>query len=506
MSDRVCYLECIDRGVSLGGLRLVGANTDDRWSAPSSADPDSALDTIDEAGDWIRARLKASAGPSKQLGTLCLDADGSVCAWARPEDASAALIRSSIEDLEEPGEEDALDAPATSALGERFPNLPLEVDFTALDSAQASDGARAAVLATPDVPARLLIDKLDTLGIRVARVESVWHRIAIAWDPNAPHRGSSRDSSRIVSSEDPICASVIVDPDRSRALWVWSRGGALITCGSMRLAHDEHGDPVMSTDALARLTTDWLGWASQLGVAPRRVVIVMPRDEDGVTSSQIGSAISEHWAGATTDLIHDEDPILTTMRAAIGVERGEDISELTNRPGRTHRSMYRWGGAALAAAAIAVGIGAYGMYARAGAINDEARSIRSSTSATITGLNPPLRTPGYPIPELEQRRVELQNRAGPVRVTPNKPIMRELETVSFVVGMPGIEIEQILMTNTSVKMTIRCDDLSLAERVNEALSTIDGSALQWRPSPDLTNRGGKIQADYTALWDTGAGT
>lgn len=506
MSDRVCYLECTDRGVTLAGLRLTGANTDDRWSAPSSADPDSALDTIDEAGDWIRARLKAAAGSSKQLGTLCLDADGSVCAWARPEDASAELIRSSIEQLEGPGEEDTLDAPAVSALGERFPNLPLEVDFMSLDAGQASDGARAAVLATPDVPARLLLDKLDALGIRVGRVESVWHRIAVAWDPNAPHRSSSRDSSRIVSSEDPICASVIVDPDRSRALWVWSRAGSLITCGSMRLAHDEHGHPILTTNALSRLTADWLGWASQLGVAPRRVVVVMPRGEDGVTGSQIGSAIAQHWPGATADLIHDEDPILTTMRAAFGVERGEDISPLTNRPGRTHRSMYRWGGAGLAITAIAVGIAAYRMYARAGVISDEARSIRSSMSATITALTPPLRTPGYPVPELEQRRVELQNRAGPVRVAPNKPVMRELETMSFVIGMPGIEIEQIALTSTSVKLTVRCDNLSLAERVNEALSSINGSNLQWRPSPDLTNRGGKIQADYTALWSTGAGT
>ncbi len=82
--------------------------------------------------------------------------------------------------------------------------------------------------------------------------------------------------------------------------------------------------------------------------------------------------------------------------------------------------------------------------------------------------------------------------------------MEELETISYVLGMSGIEIDTIQLTHTLVKVQIRVNDLQLAEQINEAFRSIDGSHLQWRTSPDLKNRGEQIEASYTATWISGS--
>ena len=504
MSERICYIETSGRGATLTGVWLTGAHADDRWVNDPSVSVDDALDTVDQAAAWIRARLRGGSGHSKRLEALCLDADGSVCSWARPEDASAEMIRSAVEQLGAGESDDALDAPSHSALGERFPDLPLEVDYQALGGEHASDGARRAVLALPDVPARLLLDRLDASGIRVGRVETIWHQIARAWDPGAPHRSQVRDSSRVVSDEDPLVASVVVDPARSRAVWVWSRAGALVTAGSMRLAPGE--DCVLfDTPALARLVNDWLGWSAQLGVSPARVVLVTPEDRS-LSTRGLGARVERHWPDATTDLIADPDPVLTTIRANLGVGSGEGVGPLTHRPGRAHRSMYRWAGAALIAGAAVLGVASWSLFDRAGRINDDASGIAARTFDTLMETDPQIARSPFPQDELRQRLVELRGRAGPIEVSERKPMLESLEAVSFVLGMPGIEVRSIDFTVTSARIEIFCRDLELAERINEALRSIEGSNLDWSATPDLTTRGDKIEAVYFATWDSGAST
>ena len=496
---------------------MVGLRADDHWDATASGSPDAVLQTIDDAAVWIKQRLKSSGGSSKSLPMLCLDTDGAVCTWTRPEDTSPDMIASAIDQLEAGNDEDSLDAGMHSAMGERFPNLPLEVHYEALSDDQTSEGSRRVVIATPDIPARLLIDHLDSMGIRIGRVESLWSLIARTWDPGAPHRSSSRNAQRVISTDDPVCGSVILDPKQSRLIWTWSKEGRLIATGSMRIQPGSTG-PVLQKDDLSRLCADWLGWASQLGVVPMRVVLVVPELEEGLDLPHIGSMFSKHWYSATVDLITEPDPILSTLRAIQGIEDDpfeNDASQsphssltfggqLTHRPGRAHRSMYRWAGAALVFAGLGIGWTAWTLWSAGTETSTQAKQVRSEMVRNAMTLQPPIADIRGLTYELQARLNLLLAKSGPVSVTPTKPVMEELETISYVLGMSGIEIDSIQLTHTLVKVQIRVNDLQLAEQINEAFRSIDGSHLQWRTSPDLKNRGEQIEASYTATWDSGS--
>ena len=507
MSDRICYLERTDRGLALAGVRLVGGHSDDHWDATTGGTPEAVLETIDDAAVWIRQRLKSGGGSSKSLPVLCLDTDGAVCTWTKPEDSAPEMINAAIDQLDS-NHEDDLEGAVHSTMGERFPNLPLEVNYESLDHEQTSEGSRQAVVATPDIPARLLIDQLDSMGIRIGRVENIWSLIAQCWDPGAPHRSSARASQRVVSTDDPICGCVVMDPNRGRIIWTWSKEGKLIAAGSMRISQSAEDTQFHESD-LSRLCADWIGWASQLGVAPLRVVLVLPEQEDGLDVNQFGSVFTKHWPTATTDLITDPDPILATLRAAHKIQ--EDSSEhthskgdLSNRPGRSHRKMYRWAGAALVIAGVAIGWTATTLYAQGSKTMSEAKGIRSGMVEEIMKLQPPIQQLRLPTVELQARLDRLISRSGPMKVTPTKPILEELETISYVLGMSGIEIESIQLTHTLVKIQIRVDDLALAEQINQSLRSIEGSHLQWRPQSELSRRGTLIEAAFSAVWDSGS--
>jgi len=520
LSDRICYLERTDRGLALSGIRLVGTHADDHWDATAGGSPNDVLQTIDDAAVWIRQRLKAGGGTSKSFPILCLDTDGTICTWTKPEDTSPEMIAAAIDQLDADQDEDSLDGRMHSSMGERFPNLPLEVHYESLSDEQTSDGSRRAVLATPDVSARLLIDQLDSMGIRIGRVENLWSLIALSWDPGSPHKSSSRDSQRVISTDDPVCGCVVLDKDRARLIWTWSRRGQLIAAGSMRIGHDSDG-PVLHESDLSRLCADWLGWAAQLGVAPMRVVMVLPESlpenrpenpsevptdkESGFDRAKIAGMFSSHWPMATTDLILEPDPILATLRSIHGTDEpalGKNASggELTNRPGRSHRSMYRWAGAALILAGAAVGWTAMTLYTQGSETIRQAKSTRAEMIEQIMKLQPPVTSLVLPTVELQARLSRLVSQTGPMQVAPPKPVLEELETISLVLGMSGIEIDSIQLSNTLATIKIRTADLALAEQINEALRSIEGSHIQWRPSQDLTRRGTQIEATFSGAW------
>lgn len=487
---------------------MVSSHSDDHWEAPASGSPDAIIETIDDAAVWIRQRLKSGGGSSRKLNLLCLDTDGAICTWTKPEDTSPEMITAAIEQLDADHDEDALEGSFHSSMGERFPNLPLEVHFEPLNAENTSEGSRRAVVATPDVPARLLIDELDSMGTRIGSVETIWSLIARCWDPGSEHNSGAKASSRVVTTDDPVCGSVIMDVKRARLIWTWSKQGELIAAGSMRVGFGQDG-PMISPSDISRLCNDWIGWATQLGVAPMRVVMVLPEQLEGLDRAQIHSEISKHWPMATTDLIAEDEPLLATLRKAndLLAEKAFEQShegELTNRPGRAHRSMYRWASLALIIAGAAVSWTAWQLYNQGSETQQLAKASRSSMVEQIMKLQPPIQDLRLPETELQARLNRLRAKSGPVQVAPNKPILEELETISFVLGMTGIEIESIQLTHTLVKLQIRTEELSLAEQINEALRSIEGSNIQWRASPDFTRRGELIEASFSGVWNTGS--
>ncbi len=511
MSERLCYIRRTDRGAALRGLRLISGHSDDTWESTASSDPTLVLGSIDDAAQWIKDRLSGKS--TRELGALVLDPDGAVCTWVKPEDADPTMLDAAISDGPVVHDPDELEPVAHSAVSERFPRLPRELDFEPLNSEQTSGGARAAVIAVPDVPGRLLKDALDAHGIRPQRFTTIWHALCAAWDPGL---AGSAESQRIVSSDAPIAAVVAIDPIDARLIWSWSREGVLICAGTMRLRRvhtEEHEGVMVRQSDIARLCADWLGWSSQLGVSPSRVVMLgdpsthtsnesTPEHEQPLDPAQMGAMLTQRWPDATVDLMGEPDPIGATLERIAQRELCPQlgtISGLESRPTRAHRSMFRWAGLAFSAAAIVVFLLSLQLLNRAGEIKAETRQIKAERTATLNAFDPAMVMSAIPLMDLQAIRDQIANAQSPIRVPEAKPIVKALETVSYVIGAPGIEIEKITITTRTVTLLLLVDSISQAEQINSSLRGIDDDLLVWS-SMTPQNRGGQIQVTYLAEW------
>ncbi|MCA9303893.1 MAG: hypothetical protein KC996_07215 [Phycisphaerales bacterium] len=514
MTQRVCYLQRADRGGRVAGVSLVGAHTRDTWEAGALGDTEVALGTIRDAAAWIKERLLAGSEKTRRIGTLCLDTDGAVCSWVKPEDADPDLLRASVEQAGEIDHDD-FDAPEATGASERFPDLPLEVAYEPLRESPTSVGARTAVIATPDIPARLLIDQLDAIGIRIDSITTLWHAVALAWDPGARASGL-KDSQRIVASSSPVTACVVADSDKGLLVWSWSQAGTLIACGSVRLAKiggTDHQHAIVTEPGIARLGADWLGWSSQLGVAPSRIIFVAPgfaqsppqEDSPALDGAGIGNALARAWPGASIDLVEHDDPIGETLAQLARREVGTSLTALGARPGRAHRSMYRWGAASLIAASVVVGIGAWHFFGRASESKNRIAAVAVEQRSLLDALDPTIALSPFPLSEVQTKIAELRGSADPLIPAEDRPIMTELDTISLVIGVPGISIQSIVVNSFGATVIVRSDEIQIAEQLGESLDQIGGSSLEWR-TPNFVRKGDQYEATFKATWSGLGGT
>jgi hypothetical protein len=515
LTQRVCYLRRTDRGGRIAGVSLIGSHTRDAWDADASGDTEVAIGTIRDAAEWIKQRLLAGSDKTRNIGTLCLDTDGAVCSWVKPEESDPDLLRAAVEQSDEIDQDD-FDAPEVSGASERFPDLPLEVSYEPLRESPTSVGARTAVIATPDVPARLLVDQLDAIGIRVDSITSLWHAIALAWDPGARASGL-KDAQRIVASSSPVTACVVVDNDKGVMIWSWSQSGVLIACGTVRLPRiggTDHQHAAVTEPMIARLGADWLGWSSQLGVSPSRVQFVAPRfnatksgesdeqSDPSLDGAGIGNALARAWPGASIDLVEHDDPIGETLNQLAKRDVETSLKSLGARPGRAHRSMYRWGALSLFAAAVLVGIGAWHFIGRANDSGVQARAVAMEQMSLLDAVDPSIATSPFPLSELQTKVAALRGSADPEIAVIDRPVMTELETISLVIGVPGITIQSVVVNTFGATVVVRSEEIVTLENLGTALEQIGGSTLQWR-SPNIGRRGDQIEATFKATWGDG---
>lgn len=499
----------------LRGIRLVGGHTDDSWVVNPGADLDLIVETIEEAADWVKQRL--DMGTTKNLNAIVLDSDGAACTWVKPEDADADALDAVVSDGPSEHDPDELEPIEHSALGERLPRLPREMDFQALSEDQTSTGARRGILAIPDVPGRLLKDTLDSKGIRPEIYTSIWHALCTAWDPGLD---ANTGAQRVVSSDEPICAIVAIDPIDARLIWSWSREGELICAGSARLrrVHGEHEPRAMVwASDVARLASDWLGWSSQLGVSPSRVVVlgepicppVSPDDENPdqempYDAGQLGAALTQRWPDATLDLLGEPDPIGATLQRIAQRERTASLGSiegLVARPTRAHRSMFRWAGLALTAAACVVFLLAWQFMSRANAVKEDTRAIDTEKRELISAYDSNLLFSRSPVLDLESNLIAMRKAKAPVDYPLPKPMLEALETVSYVLGTPDIDVTKITVNTRTVTLAINVSDIAQAEQILRSLQAIDDEMLNWRPSLSPTPRGETIQVTLLADWN-----
>jgi hypothetical protein len=490
-------------------VRLVSAGSDQVWSDFTATDAIGVRREIGAAAEWLAERAGRGDGPRGEIELLCVDVEGAACAWVTSPSADALVVGAALAgDREEWARGTERSESSVQALATAAP-APARVSLLpgrsgkgrAADEGSETGSKKLAVLMVPDVPARLLVDGLDERGVSVAQVASWWQAVAQAWDPSGPvASGDAVRGEQVVASSAPVSAVVLIDP-AGRLVWSWSRDGELVAGGTLRLARGEaEGAQAVRIGAaeVSRLATDWLAWSVQLGEAPRRILCLGPEageGGDGLDPSSLGAALTRAWPGATVDLVVHEDPVGATMarlaRAEMGGGRRSEgrttLMDLTTRPGRAHRAMYRWAAAAvLAMSAALIGVGSRAWSAGTKASADAARA-EAAVNETVQKVAAPRddleRASAQAAPRLflEQKiagkRLALNPSGG---LDPAKPIVAELETLSYVLGgTPGVEIDEIQLLPTNAIAYILVPDTGTYEGVLQSLSGIAGSHVQW---------------------------
>lgn len=551
MSGRVCYLARSDRGARLVAVRLVGEHADDVWLAPDARD-DAAPSPADDAAAaaaWVAERLAAAGAAS--LALLCLDVDGATCSWLTAPSTDPAVLAAAAAQRENA----AADASAASlsapvalteasiqALADDEPPAPaagLRRVLPGRERAEHANGAgrRLAILAVPDVIARLFIDALDERGIAVDAAASLWHAMALAWDPAGPSApGAAARADRVVASSAGVTAVVLIDP-AGRLVWSWSHAGELLAGGAVRLlpahaaatadlregalarrADDAPPAPPAVTPAdISRLTTDWLAWSAQLGHVPSRILCIGPpveSDGEALGPAELGEALGRAWEGVTIDLGVHDDPVGATLARAARLPAGAaapaddpraGLLALGRRPGRAHRALHQWGAAAVLAAALVLFVIGWNAWEQADDAQGRRVRYEQQANALVAEVVPNAANNPLAPRMLKDMLDKLKNDRGEAGRRPAKPILSELETVSVVLAsMPGALIEDMYLRDDSVMVKLSVPDTRTAELILESLSSIEGSNVDWKGSFDSRSSRAGDRHIYTLLgaWRT----
>lgn len=521
MTRRVCYLARADRGDRIAAVRLVGQETGEVWLAPApaeggGADAASVIETVRGAAAWVAERLREG----RWLDVVCLDGEGGVCSWLTAPSAEASVVEAAFAQggggalATGSGEGSSGGGVLVQALAEREAARG-KPPKRAKGEPEAA-GQRLAVLAVQDASARLFLDALDDLGVGVGVVESLWHVLSEAWDRSAPDSGPKAD--RVVATEAPVVAVVLADPI-GRLAWAWSRSGRTLTGGSLRLAsHREEGNgngrPSVAGAEIGRLTADWLAWAAQLGIAPARIVCIVPElAEGGMTAAQMGEAIGRAWPTATVDMVVHDDPVGATLSrlAREGEDRsveGEGLEKLTLRPGRAHRRMHLWTAVALTAMAAGLGTLAARLGKAAGQLQEQRRTVEATLHQSIIEAAPDLKD--NPLPERALLgKIERLRGPGADATGAAKPVLAELQSV---VGLlvdfkdAGVEpLEIYLDENTVSKVDVMIPSSAVGEELLRSAKAMP-SMLSWSGKFSNLSAGADSKQRYslTAIWPKAA--
>jgi hypothetical protein len=529
LSGRVCYIARADRGDRVSAIRLVGVRSHDEWRADAGrnggGDSFGVLAQTGEAAAWIASRAGRGG-----VSLLVVDVGGGECRWvtapgAEPAVVAAALAQSEWGDSStgstwaaESTAEASVQAlsPATRTRGS---GQALLKRGTAAEEPPPS-GQRLGILAIPDVSARLLLDALDERGVNVEQAISLWHALAMAWDPAAPAAAGSKRED-VVATAAPVTGVVLIDP-QGRLVWSWSRGGELLAGGTIRLPST--AAVAVNRADVARLSADWLAWSMQLGHAPARVVVLSPRLEgdegESLSSAAMGSELGRLWQGATVDMAVHDDPIGATLERLSGLEEDAPphlvdgdgrraLLTLSHRPRRVHRTMYLWAALVLVAAAVALGAIAWKAWGSASEARAAARAARDSIRETVVAAAPPADVVAtaraesqpreYLTDQLNVRRRNLDPTGG---IDPAKPILEELTALSWVLGNEDIRIVDMTLDSGAVLITVDVPDTATGEDLVSSMQSIMGShVLEWHPRwMGGTGDGGRRQVLLTGRW------
>lgn len=563
MSVRVALLERTARGGLLHSLRLVGATADESWKpAGLRADADQSPEHYAQGAAWIKERL---VGPRTRdsLELLVLDPTGGVCSWMNvshsdlaklaiqarssgvPDDLEGATPSISPVEFFASSSTDSSVQPLgfeqTTAVADAKPSRRQIAGKKADQAADAHNGSRRlAVLALTDVPARVMLDALDHEGIRTAGVASFWHALAMAWSPGAgagAQRVAADPLTQTPSATDT--AAVILVEDTGRLSWCWCERDRLLCAGVMRCPVVRNADQsadaeslvALGKDDIARLASEWLSWSVQTQASPTRIVCVLPKNlavpsasppdapanTIGLSAGEFGEALASTWRGALLDMVVHEDPLGATLRRLVSFLESTPASptpdsrtallDLAARPGRQHRTMYLWTAGALVALAVAAGVVGWRFRSQAEDARQTVRGWGDAWRPTVEQLFPAALAPRPTFTSLMELEDEVKRRqeavTGPDKVAKARPILPEFESISLVVGAPGIKLQEISLDSTErpQRVVVIAPTTAEAEAVLEGLKRVGGSMLtDWNFTVQPEGTGDERRVTLTAKW------
>lgn len=470
----------------LSEVRLLGDGAPASWTPSTAADdpvaaPMALRARAAEAAAWIVAQRR-------KVGLICVDSEEAACMWLKAPSADpmvlGAAVRSAGQDWGDkllvgslqpltdpqaipepaPGKKSGLLAAATRPIGK---------------SAAQQAPVRGPVLAAPLGLVRLWLDELDSRGVRVERVATLWHCLASAWAREFPG-----DITAVVALEPGV-----------RAVWSWSTGPNLIAGGQQALerpapapAEGEAATPedpeVAARRFASRLALDWLSWAAHVGSLPRRVVLVGP------DASRMTPAFRERLPGVEALERAAADAIVATLERASGASSSDRsattdprcaLTVLTDRPNRAVRTQYRWAAAALVL--LACGIGALGwrFSGAARAMAATADEIQQESRTLVSSLNDPsLENSRNLQMSLQSILTELRKKEPPKLPPAPKPVHEEVKRVADVLSrFEGVKLLTLSIDargTSSLQATV--PDRRTSEEIKLELQRA-GGALAW---------------------------
>ena len=567
MSTRVCYMIRDERGGRLRSLRLVGQGVDVSYPDDGRAEPGDGIDMFSAAA-WLRDQLE-QARSTRSLTMLVLDDSGAVCSWVTTPSFDPGMIASAArrdagaiapddDDRSGPNSRPDINPVTYFAADPLESNIQsLSADIDSGDPADASEPRRVAVLAAADTPVRLLLDALDSVGITVEHVTSLWQASALAWDSSAPPALRATllpDAAPIdIAPIHAVSTSATIVSDGARLAWAWSRSGRLVCGGSVRVAPapqpiasdselaplgggspgasgssaDAPAIPMADAADVPRLVAEWLSWSIQTGAAPARITCLLAAPDRAFdateSAARFGAALGKAWAGATVDVVTSTDPVGATLRRVSEVldstpakpARSKTplpsagLHALEQRPGRSHRAMYIWTSVALVAFAAGLGVVSWRMSAAAASAKIAAEEWRKKWEVVAKDSFPDALQPKAGLSPSTQmwdevRRLEDARRPAD-RAEPALPVMQELETLSYVLSDPAYGIESVdLDSKGTIKVIAIANDIASAELLLESINALAGTnTVDWTATYRMRAGGGenKVTATFNAKWD-----
>lgn len=564
----VCYLERVAGGSLIRRVRLVGeggpTGLDRSWTAPAltvAAGGDGgegeggggvgpggeAVNHTRAAARWV-ADMLGTLG-TRRLAMLCLDPDGSLCTWLSAPSADPTVIRATLVQPDADGELGgggaarllALGAGSSAGFGAGDASLQALATMDRPSGRGRSRAAEAgkkrlAVMAVPDAPVRVFLDELDSRGVEVDQVVSLWHALAMAWDPGRPEPGEP-GAERVVATVSPAAAIVAVDP-LGRLVWAWSQSGQLVAGGQMRLrtvaggpasaagagapAGDElagvpeagtarrveadserpdgrgpEGAVEFTVADTGRLVLDWLSWSAQLGHCPQRVACLGPAPVSGADAlpdpGLIGRSLGEAWPSATVGVAVHDDPVGATLRrllshdiasehrraAELEVATGSDdpraaLVSLSARPGRVDRRMHTW--VAVGVAAIALVVGSVGWKFHRAAVRAD-RSIQEANERRRDALAS-MKGVVAGIEASTNPRQDLQNEIDRLTKQNNaikapRPLLTEMAALlNAIAGHDDVKIDRFDLNPITGVVNLRVPDAETGPRILEQIKKL----------------------------------